>query len=55
MKLKSNYVLSFIYLIISITSVCSLQRGDDKNRENKFVDPLAIHIALGQTQQQTQG
>ena len=52
MKLKLSYVSFYLFLIFSITSVNTNHR---KEKDHKFVDPLAIHIALGQTQQQTQG
>ena len=51
MKLKFNYIFLALFAIILIISTDCRK----KVRKGPIVDPLAIHIALGQTQQQTQG
>ena len=58
MKLKFSNLFLAIFMITLINSYCrrNKEKNEEKNRENDSVlDPLAIHIALGQTQQQIQG
>ena len=54
MKLKFNY-FSLSILILSLIILANCRINNKKSEEDVKIDPVAIHIALGQTQQQTQG